>query len=145
MLIDRINSDLSFYISIKEKLFEINSALYLSVLYKFFKWIYLKSFYRIEAEYTNGESKLYEFKAIKLSSHKNLILFKWKIEEIELTFYYKCDNHKKSNLKCGLHKESLMDQEQLSFVSCEILSPAGKYCHVIKDFTIWEHLPSICC
>ena len=58
---------------------------------------------------------------------------------------YKCDNHKESNLKCGLHKESLMDQKQLSFVSCEILSPAGKYCHVIKDFIIWEHLPSFCC
>ena len=51
-------------------------------------------------------------------------------------YIVKCDNHKESNLKCGLHKESLMDQKQLSFVSCEILSPAGKYCHVIKDFII---------
>ena len=86
-LIDRINSDLPFYISISEILFKINSALYLSVLYKFFKWIYLESFYRIETEYTDGESKLYKFKAIKLSSYKNLILFNWEIEEIELTFY----------------------------------------------------------
>ena len=49
---------------------------------------------------------------------------------------YKCDNHNLSNLKYGFHKKSFMDQEQLSFVSCEILTPTGKYCHVIKDFTI---------
>ena len=45
-------------------------------------------------------------------------------------------NKNKINKKCGLHKGNFTHQEQLSFVSCEILTPAGKYCHVIKDFII---------
>ena len=43
---------------------------------------------------------------------------------------------KESNPKCELYKGNFMDQEQLSFILCKILSPAGKYCHVIKDFII---------
>ena len=51
-------------------------------------------------------------------------------------YYSKCNNLEKSSRKCGFHNRNLIDQEQQSFVSCEILAPAGKYCHVIKDFII---------
>ena len=67
-------------------LFNENSALYSSFLYKFNKSLYLQFYYQIEVTFNDKSFKLYPFHVRERQSQDELELFKWRISEIDLEF-----------------------------------------------------------